>query len=188
MPQPSNPFLINTQLHDVAETLLSRSTLPVVPKALWRPEMAKDIEQAAAADKASVFVTAALHLLNDDLDRAHRLVQAREGDQTADYLHMLVHRREGDWSNTGYWVRRTGEHPVYDTLSTMIHTYPANRDLLSSWNRWDPQAMVELCRQADTGKHSAETVTAIAQLSCRELSVALDWCVRDSGSEIASAM
>jgi hypothetical protein len=187
MPQPNNPFRSGTQLHTVAETLLARSTPPLVPNIPWKQEIARDIEQAAEAEKASVFVTAALHLLNDDLERAHRLVQAREGDQTADYLHMLVHRREGDWSNTGYWVRRAGEHPVYHTLSAMIQTYPADRDLLSSWNRWDPQAMVELCRQAATGEQNTETATAVSQLSTRELAAVLDWCVRDSGSGTASA-
>ncbi len=178
----NNPFPSGTQLHDVAETLLSRPVLPLVPKAPWKQELARDIEQAAAAEKASDFVTAALHLLNDDLPRAHQLVQAREGDQTADYLHMLVHRREGDWSNTGYWVRRAGKHPVYDTLPTMIKTDPAPHQLVVRGDQWDPGAMVELCRQADAGEPNTETARVIAQLSTQEVAAALDWCVRKTAA------
>jgi hypothetical protein len=145
--------------------------------------MAAIIEKASAAENASPFVTAALHLLNDDLDRAHVLVQAREGDPTADYLHMLVHRREGDWSNTGYWVRRAGNHPIYDTLLTTIREEsgdPAVKSIFSAWKRWDASAMLELCRQASSGKPDAGTAAAIAQLSTLEIASALDWCIRDA--------
>jgi hypothetical protein len=176
MPQPSNPFPSDSVLYPIVDTLLSRPTPPLVPRAPWNAELAKTIDAAAKAEKASVFVTAALHLLNDDLHSTHTLVQAYEGNQTADYLHMLVHRREGDWSNTGYWVRRTGEHPAYATLA-----------LLSDGKRWDASAMVDLCRQANQGKPNPETAESISQLSAQEIAAALTWCVRYDASKAASA-
>lgn len=179
----NTPYASDSALYDIITTLLARPLPPLVPGGPWRPEMAAAIDTASAAENASVFVTATLHLLNDDLDRAHVLVQARKGDQTADYLHMLVHRREGDWSNTGYWVRRAGEHPVYATLLATIRGWSdilAVTDVTSSWKRWDPNAMLELCRQASGGKPDAETAAAVAWLSRQEIAGALDWCVRDT--------
>lgn len=187
MSQSNNPFAFGTQLYNVAETLLSRPTLPLVPTAPWDPGMTQAIEHAAAAENASSFVTAALHLLNDDLDNAHRLVQAQEGNQTADYLHMLVHRREGDWSNTGYWVRRTGPHPIYDALTPTAETGPAENATASYGGGWDPNAMVDRCRQADKGKPDTETATAVAALSAHEIITALGWCVRNTVSGTRSA-
>lgn len=179
----NNPYTPDSALYDTIDTLLSRPLPPLVPKAPWNAEMASAIDRVSAAENASPFITAALHLLNDDLERAHRLVQAREGDQTADYLHMLVHRREGDWSNTGYWVRRAGEHPVYATLLTTIRSESADpkiKDVISSWKRWDPNVMLELCRQAEREKPDTETADAASWLSTLELASALDWCVREA--------
>jgi hypothetical protein len=100
---------------------------------------------------------------------------------------MLVHRREGDWSNTGYWVRRTGEHPVYAALVSAIQTEPGSPAPVSDRGRWDPQAMVDICRQAAQGKSDTETAMSVSELSAREIAAALDWCVRNTGAGAMSA-
>lgn len=105
-----NPLPETHPLHTAAATLLARTDAPLCPKAPWQPGL------LAGARAESYNLLALLHLLNDDLDAAHKLVQAHEEDSTANYIHQLVHRREGDWSNTRYWVSKTGAHPFYAEL------------------------------------------------------------------------
>ncbi len=170
MPLATNPFSSDSSFHPIMAALLSRPTPPLVPAKPWDLSLTAQIAQAAKSEKASDYVQAALHLMNDDLDTAHSLVQRHEGDQTADYLHMLVHRREGDWSNTGYWVRRVGTHPIYAALTA------ANEPT----RPWDPSSMVTLCRQANQKQPDAETTAEIARLSAWETATAVAWCVRDA--------
>ena len=103
----TNPLPETHLLHAIASTLLARTDTPLCPKAPWQPGLLV----GALADSYNLL--ALLHLLNDDLDAAHKLVQVHEDDSTANYIHQLVHRREGDWGNTRYWVGMTGPHPFY---------------------------------------------------------------------------
>ena len=41
-------------------------------------------------------------------ERAHGLVQSREGDPHCDRVHAYLHRQEGDAQNAGYWYRQAG--------------------------------------------------------------------------------
>ncbi len=59
-------------------------------------------------------VEAGLWLYVDDLERCHRFAQAHEGEPSFDYCHAIMHRREGDFSNSRYWLRRVGTHPLLD--------------------------------------------------------------------------
>jgi hypothetical protein len=93
---------------DLFALLSSRETLPLRPKGVHDPALTAAID-ALDADDA---VKAGLHLLNDDLARAHALAQEHEGDKTSDYWHAIVHRREGDFDNAKYWLRQVGRHPV----------------------------------------------------------------------------
>ena len=74
-----------------------------------------DTKLTALIDKLDVPLAskACLHLLNDDSTRSHEIVQSQEGVATFDYLHAIVHRREGDYSNSKYWFRQVGAHPVW---------------------------------------------------------------------------
>ena len=103
----TNPLSETHPLHVVTAALLARTEVPLCPKAPWRPDLLVGVREG------SDNLRAVLHLLNDDLDAAHRLVQAHEDDSTANYIHQLVHRREGDWSNARYWVGKVGAHPFY---------------------------------------------------------------------------
>ena len=71
-----------------------------------------DLTEAIDATDDADLVKAGLHLLNDDLDRAHVIAQQHEGDPAADYWHAIVHRREGDYGDSKYWFARAGDHPV----------------------------------------------------------------------------
>lgn len=104
-----NPFPPESPLHAVAEALLSRPVPPVVVPMQDRFDAA--LTPIIDHSDAPPMTRAALHLLNDDLDTAHRIAQAAEGDPMADYLHGLIHRREGDRFNAGYWMRRVPGKP-----------------------------------------------------------------------------
>lgn len=94
--------------------LLSRSPpAPLTARKVWRPDLTPEIDQLNASlniragmssARASHFTisthSTALHLLNDDFDACHSLVQTHEGDPYADHLHCIAHRREPDYWNS----------------------------------------------------------------------------------------
>ncbi|PWY97727.1 hypothetical protein BCV70DRAFT_44610 [Testicularia cyperi] len=45
-----------------------------------------------------------LHLLNDDLESAHTLVQADENNDDSNLIHSILHRREADFWNSKWWL------------------------------------------------------------------------------------
>lgn len=56
-----------------------------------------------------------LWLYVDALDRSHRISQGID-DSTGSFWHGIMHRREGDFSNSHYWFRRAGLHPVMERI------------------------------------------------------------------------
>jgi hypothetical protein len=97
---------------EIRELLLSRSPLPPL-----RPGAAFEESLAAAIDtlRVRILTKAALHLLNDDLERCHRIAQEHE-NPLGNYLHAVLHRREGDFENSLYWYNRVGGYPVLDQM------------------------------------------------------------------------
>lgn len=59
---------------------------------------------------------AALWLYVDALDESHTISQSLH-DTTGSFLHGIMHRREGDFSNSHYWMRRAGQHPVWREIA-----------------------------------------------------------------------
>jgi hypothetical protein len=82
---------------------------PLVPKKIWDPELEATIERLLPDTEP---LKSALHLWNDNLNRAHEIAQ-EIGTATGSYLHGLMHRREPDYGNSRYWFRRVGEHPHF---------------------------------------------------------------------------
>ena len=162
---PENPFALNSPLRSVFDRLVSRAPAPpLVPSGVWDAQIAQTLQKARAQNAAPDTVIAALHLLNDDLDAAHPLVQD-DPSQTGSYLHYLVHRREGDWSNARYWAAQTGNHPVFVCLS---HTFGTGT--------WSASALVsEMQEAARLPKNDPDYLSACA-LSARETAEATVWC------------
>ncbi|MBI1312292.1 hypothetical protein GC176_13465 [bacterium] len=113
-----------------------------------------------AAPRDPVALCAGLWLIHDFLDESHKLSQSMEGrgaDRNGDYWHGIMHRREPDWSNSKYWFRRVGDHPIFFELSAIAGQLLAGSSLSDAdrWSRqlgvsntWDPFAFVDLCQAA----------------------------------------
>lgn len=80
----------------ISSVLLARTLPPLSPSSIYDSSLTSQID--ACSDP--VYLRAALHLANDDIDGAHELAQGDEGEETSDYLHGMLHRREGDYWNS----------------------------------------------------------------------------------------
>ena len=106
---------------------------------------------------------AGLWLLHDFLDESHTISQdldTREGS----FWHAIMHRREPDPSNSKYWWRLVGPHPVLDQLRE------------SGVGFTTPLAFVDECeRVRGTGSPDEEHARRIQLL---EWQLLFDWCFR----------
>lgn len=130
---------------------------------------------------------AAVWLRHGFLDESHRISQ-RIGSASGSYWHGIMHRREPDFSNAKYWFRRTGQHPIFESLyvetSKLVGQCPSAtvaQSLVQS-PRWDPFALVDACElvwQADGDEQ--QLCRRIAQV---EWELLFDHCYRQA---VASA-
>jgi hypothetical protein len=135
----------------VRDQLLARRPLPpLAPGAPFDRKLTSIIDGLHVAPEAK----ACLHLLNDDLTRSHEIAQTQEGVSTFDYIHAIVHRREGDFSNSKYWFRQVGTHPLWTEIYGSDPGAPAR--------------FVDHCREAGNGA-SPE----LEEVQLRELSALL---------------
>jgi hypothetical protein len=127
----------------------------LVPKEVWSPELQKDILRLdPGKDENALAVKSGLLLWNDDLDGSHTIAQDLD-DAHGAYLHGVMHRREPDYSNSKYWFRRVGAHPLFPPLRSaalelLAEAPPKDRfrKALESSTDWDAFRMVDWCESA----------------------------------------
>jgi hypothetical protein len=73
------------------------------------------LEDPALRDKSTL--EAGLWLYVDELERSHAVSQ-KLGRPSGSYWHAIMHRREGDFSNSHYWYRKIGQHPVISRIDS----------------------------------------------------------------------
>ena len=117
----------------------------------------------------------AIHLLFNNLNPSHRISQGVDTD-TGSFWHGIMHRREGDFDNAKYWFRRTGNHPVLETLGHQAVALAAkdpaygNFATLTPGGLWDPFAFVDLCaRLVDSGSAQEDLVIELQMMEWRIL-------------------
>lgn len=88
---------------------------PLRPTKLYDAALSTEIDDFVQAQNGGASTGAALHLLNDDIDRAHKIAQDDEGDVTSDFCHAVLHRREGDYWNSKYWYGLI-RHPLIEQV------------------------------------------------------------------------
>jgi hypothetical protein len=153
---------------------------PLVPKKIWDPELEATIERLLPDTEP---LKSALHLWNDNLNRAHEIAQ-EIGTATGSYLHGLMHRREPDYGNSRYWFRRVGEHPHFpgvrlaalELLSGRFSELSDIRAAVENSGSWDAFRMVDWCQEAE----GREDLLAhfLRSLQSRELGLLVDGCGR----------
>jgi hypothetical protein len=113
---------------------------------------------------------AGLWLYFDYLDESHGISQDDESDPDRNFWHAIMHRREPDASNSKYWWRRVGPHPVLDQLREQA---PALDFRFTS-----PEVFVDFCeRVRGTGSADEELARRVQLL---EWQLLFDWCYRRS--------
>jgi hypothetical protein len=138
---------------------------PEVHVELRRFDSQTDLGAPAADLDAARACLAGLWLYFDYLDESHTISQELETPDGS-FWHAIMHRREPDPSNSKYWWRRVGGHPVLDALrehaSGIGYTYTT------------PEAFVDFCERVRDGGSSDEELAQRVQLL--EWQLLFDWC------------
>ena len=138
---------------------------------LPRPVVSRDAANACRAG---------LWLLYNFLDESHALSQELH-DADGAYWHALMHRREKDFSNSKYWFRRVGAHPIDGPLQAAARDlateapHPSAR-FLETTAVWDPFAFVDLCEASLAGRSPCERLCRLIQQ--HEWQLLFDHCYR----------
>ncbi|HEY2413793.1 MAG TPA: hypothetical protein VGI40_16195 [Pirellulaceae bacterium] len=120
-------------------------------------------------------------LLHDCLDESHTISQNID-TTSGSFLHAIMHRREGDFSNSKYWFRCVGEHPILAELGQQATNLAAKRSeeslvhTLVAGGDWDPFAFVDLCQAVARGQTAAREVCLDIQQA--EWELLFEYCYR----------
>ncbi len=150
------------------ETVFLPPLVPTLSRAgrsqLLLTEQADDWLPTEYSRKSPEFsaIQAGLFLWLDELDLAHAHAQAVEytgKHRAGDYWHAIVHRREPDPSNSKYWYRQVGSHPVYPALKqqaealagAMEQTADSHYQRLWTGSHWEPGLFVDFCSRCSPG-------------------------------------
>lgn len=107
----------------------------------------------------------ALWLYHDFLDESHRISQDID-TPTGSYLHAIMHRREPDASNSKYWFRHVGSHPVFDMLAEQAPHL--------GYNYTTPFDFVDFCERVRNTGSGQEDLARRVQLL--EWQLLFDYC------------
>lgn len=94
----TSPSSSMTDLPSSLTPLLNRdpTTIPLLPSKPFDATLTRTISSLAKDNAWSDRLTSSLHLLNDDVSRAHDIVTDREDDMGCCVVHAILHRR-GEW-------------------------------------------------------------------------------------------
>ena len=106
-------------------------------------------------------------LLHDFLDQSHTISQDLETKEGS-FWHAIMHRREPDASNSKYWWRIVGAHPVLDQLREQA---PALGYAFTM-----PEAFVDFCERTRDTQSGDEHLAKRVQLF--EWQLLFDHCHR----------
>ncbi len=110
------------------------------------------------------------------LDTSHDISQSLPSS-SGSYWHGIMHRREPDYSNSGYWFRKVGDHPIFKQLPEAVAdtVASASSDAQALAGNWDPYAFNDLC-QANLKGGSEQALCKEMQLI--EWQVLFDYCYK----------
>ena len=142
----------------------------------FMPHVVKNHDMAKAC-------LAGLWLYHDFLDESHAISQGLH-TPTGNYWHGLMHRREPDYSNSAYWYRRVGDHPIFASLcqsamecaEALPPSDPAH--FLSNQSAWDPFAFIHLCESCCGSGSSTEALCR--KIQGTEWELLFDYCFQET--------
>lgn len=149
-------LLLEDRLCELGPGQPNRVALPLLEK------MTADsiFESVSDPDMADCCV-AGLWLWHDFLDRSHEYSQ-QIGSPSGSYWHAIMHRREPDYSNSKYWYRRVGNHPIHKPLQAQIAELSDQFEGdpfvagIAENDSFDGLAFVDLCAAVAGGKADLE--------------------------------
>ncbi len=98
-------------------------------------------------------------------DEAHKVAQDIDTPEGS-YWHAIVHRQEPDASNSSYWFRQVGAHPIFPQLARA-----------ASIPKWDPFDFIRRCEEAHRRPGSVEERQALETRRV-EWQLLFDYCAR----------
>ncbi len=136
----------------------AKPRLPRLERALSEPAWVAVFP--GVASRLRLALAAGLLQVYDFWDASHEAAQKAddlgERDFSA-YWHGIAHRREPDASNSAYWFRRVGRHPLFTPLANAArplldqHGDTSLAARLISGGGWNASAMIDLCTEAKAG-------------------------------------
>jgi hypothetical protein len=114
-------------------------------------------------------VRAGLFLYLGCWDDAHNAADSIENTDGY-FWHAMAHRQEPDAWNSGYWFRKTGDHPIFPKL-----VEGAGNVGYHAGSAWDPYGFVDFCGKAQP-QSDQERLAIDVQLL--EWQLLFDFCMR----------
>ena len=151
----------------------------------------EDLVPRVTSRPDAIALKAGLFQIHDYLDASHELSQSIEGEgrhRAGDYWHAIMHRREPDYSNSKYWFRRVGSHPIFEPLAKAADSILSDapdaavqkaRQKLLAGGKWDPFAFVDFCEECCRGNDPEFTEIA-ERIQWQEMRLLLDQTYRDA--------
>jgi hypothetical protein len=102
---------------------------------------------------------AGLWLYVDDLNRSHRVSQG-VNRPSGSFWHAIMHRREGDFSNSHYWYRKIGQHPVLSRVNAGGGGAAAGTDI----GGYEPHDFVDRVERAAAQNSDSPDLVAMQRL------------------------
>ena len=108
-------------------------------------------------------------------DESHALSQEIASSEGS-YWHAIAHRLEPDSSNSAYWFRRVGKHPIFAELHRRASGILERSDL--AWKlkaAWDPFLFIDWCDEVRQIPGSDKEQAAL-EIQGAEWDLLFEWC------------
>jgi hypothetical protein len=116
--------------------------------------------------------------LHGFLDESHGIAQGIDSAEGS-YWHALMHRSEGDYSNSKYWYRKVGHHPIFPDLVAAVQQLEISSELtrarLFQSADWDPFRFVDALE--DAARRASENFGLLQAVAREEYNRLMGYCM-----------
>jgi hypothetical protein len=140
---------------------------PEVHVELKRFDPLTDLGRPILDRDAALACHSGLWLYFDYLDESHTISQELN-TQEGSFWHAIMHRREPDASNSKYWWRQVGDHPVFALLRERAPNL--------GYSYTTPVAFVDYCERVRSSGSEDEKLAK--QIQLLEWQLLFDFCYR----------